>query len=245
MRSELAPLYASMTPRSIAEFLRPGLFQFTMVLAMVLFGALYQLLGLPPVSVMVQWLLDLYQRHGMVIVAVGAFVESLILVGVYAPGSLSIVIGVLSVGDSVLGMIQIWCVALIASVAAQCINHLVGKRGYQKVIAAIGGQEAIGELRSRLQRSTSRTIWTTAFFPNFLAMSMVAAGTVDIALRRLIVTMIAAIAAWGVFWIVLTHFVVRQIDVGNDRTYAYVILVVLLWGIGICAVEAWRRTKVN
>ena len=83
---------------------------------------------LPPFSVMLDFLESLYFRFGYVGLFISAFLESIVYIGLYFPGSFIIVLSVLLSNGTIVEFLSISCVTALAITLANCINYYIGRK---------------------------------------------------------------------------------------------------------------------
>lgn len=146
-----------------------------------------------------------FEQYGVVVVFVSAFLEGLLLVGVYYPGSLAIFLGViLAVGHP-------WqAVAVVAATSvglwlAYTANYFLGRHGWYKVLAKFGLADEIERTRMRLDRYFAATFFFGYFGPNFAALVSTAAGVLRVPLVKFLTYSTIYLLAWNVFWGLLVY----------------------------------------
>ena len=65
--------------QGLFKFLKPGLFQFSIVVFLLIFMFAYNKLGLPNTSEISNYFINLYENYGLIIIVIAAFLEGLFI----------------------------------------------------------------------------------------------------------------------------------------------------------------------
>ena len=177
-----------------------------LLVAFVVLMCLWQGLGLPNPNVLYSWIVELYQRYGLVIVAIAAFVEGIVLINFWFPGSAVIILGmVASRGNPMQATLIVAVVSLAFSLAAQ-VNYLIGFAGLHGIVARWGGKEWLNRSRRNYERYGVYTIPPTFVHPNLGAFMSVTCGISRLKWRQFVLISVAATCVWNCVWGVVSYF---------------------------------------
>src|SRR3954454_21742263 len=100
---------------------------------LAVFGLLYLIwlaLDLPPEDTMVRIAKDYLDRHGMLIVFIAAYLEGLLLIGWYFPGTLVIILAPVLAGPATVRVAPITATAVCRSLASSVPDLRAGQSGW-------------------------------------------------------------------------------------------------------------------
>jgi membrane protein DedA with SNARE-associated domain len=194
-----------MAPRWLKIIAFPlGLLAFFVVLY-----AIWILLDLPPEETILRTARDLFERYGVVIVLVSAFLEGLLLIGWYFPGTLVIILGLILAGADLLRLAQVGVLAATGLFAAYVVNFLIGRHGWYRLLLAFGLKEPLENAQRRLTRHGLSAIFMTYWQPNLSSLVSTAAGILQFPFGRFVAYSLPATALWITFWSLLIYFLGR------------------------------------
>src|SRR3954468_14820136 len=107
---------------------------------LAIFGLLYLIwlaLDLPPEDTMVRIAKDYLDRHGVLIVFIAAYLEGLLLIGWYFPGTLVIILALVLAGPDPVRVAQVAATAGIGLFAAYVTNFYAGKYGWYRLVPSL------------------------------------------------------------------------------------------------------------
>jgi len=165
----------------------------------------WQLLGLPSDEALIGIARSYFERYGLITLLVSALLEGVLLVGVYYPGSLVIFLGVIfSIGNPI-GTIQAVAVVIVGLFIAYCINYVLGKYGWYRLLLAFGLRKPLDEAQSRLTKYGLRAIFLTYWHPNLAALTATATGILQFPFATFCMYSLSATILWNTFWGVLVY----------------------------------------
>lgn len=199
--------------------------------------ALWLWLDLPPEETVVAVARSYFETHGLVTVLVAAFVEGLLLIGWYFPGSLVIIFGLIFAGDDVARVAAVAALAAAGLLAAYVVNFLAGRYGWYRLLLAFGLREPLANAQRRLVRYGLSAIFTTYWQANLSSLVSTAAGILQMPFSRFLACSLAAVAFWITFWSTLIFFLGRAaLSLAGFR---FILLMILVW---LVVRFVWRRT---
>lgn len=199
--------------------------------------ALWVWLDLPPEETVIAIARGYFETHGLVTVLVAAFVEGLLLIGWYFPGSLVIIFGLIFAGDDVARVAAVAALAAAGLLAAYVVNFVIGRYGWYRLLIAFGLREPLANAQRRLVRYGLGAIFTTYWQANLSSLVSTAAGILQMPFLRFLACSLAAVAFWITFWSTLIYFLGRAaLSLAGFR---FILLMILAW---LIVRFVWRRT---
>src|SRR2546423_12932733 len=131
---------------------------------LAVFGLLYAIwlaLDLPPEETMIAAAKFYLDRDGVVIVLVSAYLEGLLLIGWYFPGTLVIILALVFAGPDPARTAQVAAVAGTGLFSAYVTNFFAGKYGWYRLLLAFGLREPPANAQRRLTKYGPSAVFTT------------------------------------------------------------------------------------
>lgn len=184
---------ALILPLSIAAF------------AGMLFGV-WKLLDLPPEHRVIEIARDYFNKYGLAVVIVSSFIEGLLIVGLYFPGSMVFFLGLLAAGNDPVQVAQVAGFAIIGIWAAYVVNFYIGRFGWYHLFTAVGLRDSLESAKRKLDRNGISAIAMTFWHPNIGAVVATAAGVLDLPVKVFLPASLLAVAFWLSFWSVVVFW---------------------------------------
>ena len=192
-------------------------------------------LGLPPEEAIIAIAKSYLDRYGMVIVLVSAYVEGLLLIGWYFPGTLVVIFAFVAAGPDVARVALIAAAAGLGLTAAYVTNFFIGKYGWYRLLLAFGLREPLDNAQRRLTKYGLSAIVATYWQANLASCISTAAGILRFPAGRFVVVSVLAEAFWISFWATLIYFLGRAaLSLAGFRI---ILLAIAIW---IVARLIWR-----
>src|SRR3954469_17801976 len=197
---------------------------------LAVFGLLYLIwlaLDLPPEDTMVRIAKGYLDRHGVLIVFIAAFLEGLLLIGWYFPGTLVIILALVLAGPDPVRVAQVAATAGIGLFAAYVTNFYAGKYGWYRLLLAFGLREPLENAQRRLNKYGLSAIFTTYWQANLASCISTAAGILQFPPPRFIAYSLIAEALWATCWASIIFFLgsAALALVG----FRMILIMILLW----------------
>ena len=192
--------------------------------------ALYFVWGffdLPPREALIGLARDYITKYGYLIVFVGAFIESLLVVGWYFPGSLVIFLSVILAPTPVAAAISV----AIVTAALWCgytLNYFLGKYGWYKVLVAFGVKPYLDEAQAKLTKYGIFAVFTSYWSPGLASFVSTAAGILHYPAYKFLAYSLLAVTLWDIFWGTLVYNLGER-ALNMFLSWPFMIFVVLLW----------------
>ena len=178
------------------------------------------------------WLLSVssryYQDYGYLAVFLGAFVEGLLVVSLYLPGSTIVILGAVA---SRSGILNIWAVIGVSSIGfflAYVICYTLGWFGWYSGISRLGVAKPLEKTRVRMLEVGPRLICVANIHPNLGALAATASGILRVPFRKFVVLSIISETSWTVFWGLIAYSLGKTaIDLFNSWLLIPIIIILL------------------
>jgi membrane protein DedA with SNARE-associated domain len=210
---------------------------------LAVFGLLYLIwlaLDLPPEDTMVRIAKDYLDRHGVLIVFIAAYLEGLLLIGWYFPGTLVIILALVLAGPDPVRVAQVAATAGIGLFAAYVTNFYAGKYGWYRLLLAFGLREPLENAQRRLNKYGLSAIFTTYWQANLASCISTAAGILQFPAARFVAYSFVAEALWVTFWATLIFFLCKAaLSLAGFRM---ILLLILIW-IAVRLIYRWKFEK--
>ncbi len=147
--------------------------------------------------------------YGLQLVFLGSFLEALLLVGLYFPGSLVIFLGVGLASSGTEAFVSVLAVSA-GMFGGYLLNYMLGRYGWYRVLLRLGLRPGIERAQHKMQQSDVRYIFYTFWNPGLAAFTTTAAGILQQPPKRFFYLCVAAIVVWNTFWGVLVYSLGRD-----------------------------------
>lgn len=215
--------------------IKPALFWFSVVGTLAL---LWKVLDLPAETEMVAIVSSWLSSYGLYLVLVGSFVEALLFIGIYFPGSIVIFLSVALAPDSTSAIVTVLCVSL-GMFFGYLTNYLVGKHGWYQLFLKLGMKNGINRAQMKMQTNDIRYVFYTYWNPGLASFTSTAAGILKVSYKRFGLLSIAAILFWNTFWGVLVYSLGESALVLLDFTV--VLKIAAVWIVFELVMLLWRK----
>jgi len=205
-------------------FIRANAVPLTLLVLLILVDILAHFGVIPSQKDVTQYICRVFEEHGLVIVVLFSFVENIILVNAYFPGSIVILTAMgMTAGDPVRAFATFLCIIIPAAIA-QVINFVLGR--YSSIIQPLIKEDVtIGQPR-RLWILFLLTYW----HPHSSSITSFMLGANQFDPVRFLANYAIFGLIWNSFWAVLMYSVG---EIGSTSSslipiyYAYLILTIL------------------
>jgi membrane protein DedA with SNARE-associated domain len=162
--------------------------------------AVWVALDLPPEQTIVAVARSYLDRYGLAIVLVCAYLEALLVIGWYFPGTLVMIFAMIVAVSNPLRYLETAAIAAVGLYCGQVTNFLAGKYGWYRLLLAFGLREPLENAKRRLVKYGLSAIFTTFWQANLASLISTAAGILQFPERRFIALALVAQALWFAFW---------------------------------------------
>lgn len=161
---------------------------------------------IPDAETLLDFIKELYKTYGYYLVFFGALLEGMFLIGLYVPGSTTVLLGA---SLSKTGVVQYPIVLILATsglLIAYAINYLLGKYGWHHVLARLGLNKGIDIAKDKLEKHQTKTIFLGYFHPGSASFLSTAAGILKIPFKKFLILSFFAQSLWAILWGSLAYF---------------------------------------
>ena len=161
---------------------------------------------IPDAETIVSFITDLYKTYGYYLVFFGALFEGMFLIGLYVPGSTTVLLGA---SLSKTGVVQYPIVLILATLGlliSYSINYFLGKYGWHHVLARLGLNKGLDIAKDKLEKHQAKTIFFGYFHPGSASFLSTAAGIIKIPFKKFLILSIFSQCLWAIVWGSLAYF---------------------------------------
>ena len=176
---------------------------------LAVFGLLYAIwlaLDLPPEDTLIAIAKNYLDRYGLAIVLVCAYLEALLVIGWYFPGTLVIIVALIVAAAEPVRYAETAAVGGAGLYLGQVTNFFAGKYGWYRLLLAFGLREPLENAKRRLIKYGLSAIFTTFWQANLASCISTAAGILQFPLVRFVIYSVIAEALWATFWASIIFF---------------------------------------
>ncbi|MFM2415173.1 MAG: hypothetical protein RI911_866 [Candidatus Parcubacteria bacterium] len=191
-------------------------------------------------DVLIEALKGWIQTYGFAVSIIGAFIEGLLLVGWYFPGSFIIFLTVILAGTIPNTIIAVLVVSL-GMYSAYIINFLLGKYGWYMLLAKFGLEPAVEDARKRLEQYGTKAIFMSFWNPGLASFTATAAGVIHYSFLRFLAEAAAAILVWNSVWGFIAYMIGEQV---LKMLFNWYFIGAILFGWALLKIyELWKEGK--
>ena len=196
---------------------------------LAVFGVLYaiwRVLDLPPEETMIAAARNYLERYGLWVVLICAYIEAIVVVGWYFPGTLVIIVAMIASVLEPARYVETAALAAVGLYCGQVTNFYGGKYGWYRLLLAFGLREPLDRAQRRLIKYGLSAIFTTYWQANLASCISTAAGILQFPARRFLVLAFLAQALWFAFWSTLIYLLgPAALSLAGFRMILFLILV--------------------
>ena len=210
---------------------------------LAVFGLLYAIwlaLDLPPEATIIAIGKGYLDRYGLWIVLVCGYLEALVVIGWYFPGTLVIIFAMIAASGEPLRYVETAAIGAFGLYCGQVTNFLAGRYGWYRLLLAFGLREPLEKGKRRLTRYGLSAIFTTYWQANLASCISTAAGILQFPARRFLVLAFIAQALWFAFWATLIFLLgPAALSLAGFRM---ILLLIMIW-IAARLIYRWKFEK--
>jgi membrane protein DedA with SNARE-associated domain len=197
---------------------------------LAVFALLYAIwiaLDLPPEQTIIAIGKSYLDRYGLWIILVCGYLEALVLIGWYFPGTLVIIFAIIAASPEPARYIESAAIGAFGLYCGQVTNFFAGKYGWHRLLLAFGLREPLEKAERRLMKYGLSAIFTTYWQANLASCISTAAGILQFPVRRFLVLALAAQTLWFGFWATLIFMLgPAALSLAGFRM---ILLLILIW----------------
>ena len=210
---------------------------------LAVFGLLYAIwlaLDLPPEETILAIGKDYLDRYGLWVVLICAWIEALVVIGWYFPGTLVIIFAMIAALDEPVRYVETATLAAVGLYCGQVTNYIAGKYGWHRLLLAFGLREPLENAERRLTKYGLSAIFTTYWQANLASCVSTAAGILQFPARRFVALAFVAQVLWFGFWTTLIFLLGKAaLSLAGFRM---ILVLILLWIAGRL-IYRWKLEK--
>ncbi len=183
--------------------------------------------GMPTDEGMVEEFRGLFDAYGMWVALLGSFLEVLLLVGWYFPGSVLIFLSVILAET---WMDVFWAVAAvtIGMQSGYLLNYALGKYGWYRVLLRFGLRQSLEEAQKRIETYGVRFVLFTYWHPGLGSVSATASGVLQLPFKTFFIYSLSAVLFWNIFWGIVVHEVGER-SLTLFFSWPFILTVLFVW----------------
>jgi len=161
---------------------------------------------IPDAETLLDFIKELYKTYGYYLVFFGALLEGMFLIGLYVPGSTTVLLGA---SLSKTGVVQYPVVLVLATLGlliSYSINYFLGKYGWHHVLARLGLNKGIDVAKDKLEKHQAKTILLGYFHPGSASFLSTAAGILKVPFKKFLILSILSQSLWAFVWGSFAYF---------------------------------------
>ena len=208
----------------------------TAVPALVVLGILVNLwiawnvFDLPSREVLTSIARDYFATYGYYFAFASAFIEGLLLVNWYFPGSFIVFLSVIIAGEGELNIFLVLSVVILGFFLSSVVDYLVGKYGWYRLFLKLGLSGPIEKSKEKLLKRGPWILLAMYWHPNLGAISATAAGILMIPFRKFLIYCLAALLFWDGLWGALVYFLgTAALKLMDIRIGVIFVIIWILW----------------
>jgi membrane protein DedA with SNARE-associated domain len=210
---------------------------------LAVFGLLYAIwlaLDLPPEATIVAIGKSYLDRYGLWIVLVCGYLEALVVIGWYFPGTLVLIFAMIAASPEPVRYVETAAIGAFGLYCGQVTNFFAGKDGWYRLLLAFGLREPLEKAKRRLTKYGLSAIFITYWQANLASCISTAAGILQFPVRRFLVLALVAQTLWFAFWAALIFLLgPAALSLAGFRM---ILLLILIW-IAARLIYRWKFEK--
>ncbi len=166
----------------------------------------WNVFDLPSREALISVARDYFAIYGYYFAFASAFIEGLLLVNLYFPGSFIVFLSVIIAGEGELNIFGVLGVVILGFFLASIIDYLLGKYGWYHLFLKLGLSDSLEKSKGKLLKRGPWILLAMYWHPNLGAIGSTAAGILMIPFRKFLIYCLAALIFWDSFWGALVYF---------------------------------------
>jgi membrane protein DedA with SNARE-associated domain len=206
------------------EFLKYASFPIGILIALGGFLLLYQLFDLPSFAEIINFAQSAYDKHGYYVIAIASFLEGLLVINWYFPGSVVILMGTTFAITGQQSVLLTVALVTLCLFVASILNFILGKYGWYKLLLKFGLKNEMDKMKHRLEKHGPKIILVSYFHPHIGSLTATSAGILHIRTRIFMAYSLLAFLLWNSFWTLLVYLVGPQmLKIANFKSLMIII----------------------
>lgn len=186
---------------AFASAIAPLCYTFLFIVLMII----WRVFNLPSPEETFEIMINWFHKYGYTIVLFAAFLEGLVLINLYLPGSAVVLVAVVAARENLTEVCMLITLASFAFWITAQINYGIGRLGLHWIIIKFGGRSWLERANKWYAKYGAFVIVPTFFHPNLGGFVSVACGVGKYSLRKFMVISLLSVAGWNAVWGVLVY----------------------------------------
>jgi membrane protein DedA with SNARE-associated domain len=148
---------------------------------------------------------NLYSKYGYEIIFISAFLESLVLITYFVPGSFALALGVIFARTGVTDLTTVILTATVGTVLAYQLDYLLGYFGFGEVLKKLGYGNVLDQSKRQLDRFGKRGLILGFVHANIGSLLALAAGATNFPWPKFFVISLVSTLFWATAWGILIY----------------------------------------
>lgn len=183
---------------------------------------------------------SLYAKYGYEIIFVSAFLESLVIVTYFVPGSFALALGVIFARTGETELVKVIGVALVGATLGYQLDYLLGQFGLGEIFKRIGYQNLLDVAKSKLHRFGKRGLIIGFVHANLGSLVSFAAGATNYPWWRFLIISFFATLFWAILWSIVIYSLG---DIFLELMKRYGFLLFILFACLLVLMNLWKEKK--
>jgi len=173
---------------------------------------------------------DYVARYGAIAVFIGAFVEGLLLVSWYTPGSSIVLVAAMLAGRGVIGLPSVIVSASAGFTIGYAVSYALGWYGWAGVAKYVGLGDALGRMQVRVTTAPASAFILLFAHPHCGVLAATAAGILKKRPGAVLPLLAASASLWTTVWAITAFSFGRWVlEILNGPALAVVVIGLLLY----------------
>jgi membrane-associated protein len=167
----------------------------------------YRFFGLPSSEEIISLTRGYYETYGYWVVFIGAFVEGLLLINWYFPGSVVVALGVILARSSELNIFVMLFLVIAGFFITALFNYALGRYGWYHVFLKLGLKGPLDKVQAKVEDKGLPVLFSTYIHPNFGSLAATASGILRLSFKKFFLYSLISITLWNTFWTTLFYYI--------------------------------------
>lgn len=160
---------------------------------------------IPTSEELVEAFVILYSEYGYEIIFASAFLESLVIVNYFVPGSLALALGVIFARTGVTDLTTVVTVALFGAILGYQLDYFLGYFGLGEIFRRIGYHHLLVLAKSQLRRFGREGLMLGFIHANLASLLALSAGATNFGWLKFLWVSTLSTLFWGILWSILIY----------------------------------------
>lgn len=179
----------------------------------------------------------LYEKYGYEILFTAAFLETLVLINLFAPGMIALALGILFARTGHTDLTLVVLVISAGAISGYVIDYILGQYGFLDLFKRFGYQGLLSKATMQLKKFGSKGLIVSFINGNVGSFMSVAAGVAGIGWIEFLATAVFSTIVWVSLWSILIYalgdlflIVIRKYFILLMVVFVGVLFLSAVWG---------------